>query len=133
MMRRQRRYWRANAIRYFFGTMKKTLLFAGLLLAAVGSWAFYPKTAEPQGYMMLRSQLVGTGFSFKILFSVYPADGPVQNQEIPVKLGSTDKALASVEMLRTTELRKLNEYRQAGWRMAQVMQSGTETIYILEK
>ncbi|RTQ49233.1 hypothetical protein EJV47_13890 [Hymenobacter gummosus] len=113
--------------------MKKLILFAALLLVAAGSWAFYPKTAEPAGYMMLRSQLIGNGFSFKVLLSVYPADGPVQNQEIPVKLGTTDKALASVEMLRTTELRKLNEYRQAGWHLAQVMQSGTETIYILEK
>lgn len=113
--------------------MKKLRLPALLLLTALASWAFYPKTTEQPGYMMLRSQLVGTGFSFKILFSVYPDNGPVQNEEIPIKIGSTDKALAASEWLRTTELRKLNEYRQSGWHLAKIMQMGTETIYVLEK
>jgi hypothetical protein len=113
--------------------MKKVFLTAALALAIAGSWAFYPKApAEPSGYMMLKSQLVVMGFGGKVVFSVYPVEGPVEYQEVPVKIGSRDKALEAVETLRVTELKKLNEYRKLGWHLVEVMQSGTETIYVLE-
>ena len=35
--------------------MKKMFLSAALALAVAGSWAFYPKAAEPTGYMMVIS------------------------------------------------------------------------------
>ena len=114
--------------------MKKVILSAALALAVAGSWAFYPKApAEPGGYMMLKSQYVASGFSAKVIFSVYAADGTIEKEEIPpFKVGTGDKALDGLEALRVKELKKLNEYRKKGWKLKETMQSGFETIYVLE-
>ena len=112
--------------------MKKVFLSAALALAVASSWAFYPKAASSTGYMMLKSQYVVSGFSAKVIFSTYPLDGPIEHEEVPFKAGTREKALDSLEALRVTELKKLNELRQKGWHLVEVMQSGPETIYVME-
>ncbi|WP_281271037.1 hypothetical protein [Hymenobacter nivis] len=43
--------------------MKKFFALAALVLAATGSWAFYPKTTEPSGYMMVIGRVYNKAYS----------------------------------------------------------------------
>jgi hypothetical protein len=116
--------------------MKKAFPFAALLLAAAGSWAFYPKApAEPTGYMMVVSHFSGNAFSAKGTISTISPDGEVQNN-FDAKNGSGKQIIASYDQLHLVETQKLNELRQAGWRLVATHQSASvslETTFILEK
>lgn len=116
--------------------MKKIFPFAALLLAAAGSWAFYPKAAESQGYMMVVSRFTGNGFSAKIIVSTIAPDGQIQTEEHDAKTGTRDKMTNSFDQLHVVETRKLNELRQTGWRVVSSHQSTSvslETTFVLEK
>ncbi|RAK66910.1 hypothetical protein [Hymenobacter edaphi] len=117
--------------------MKKLLLPALLLVTALGSWAFYPKTAEPQGYMMVIGRIAGNGFSAKNSISTIMPDGQMQTQELDAKTGSVSKLTGSFDQLHQAELKKLNELRQVGWRVVNSTQmtagAAIETTYLLDK
>ena len=120
--------------------MKKALLFVALLLTAAGSWAFYPKPAEPGEYMMVVSRFSATAvFRGKNTLSVIASDGQTQKQEYDVKNGSLNKLNDSFDQLHQDELRKLNELHQLGWRVVtnnqMIVSNGAinETTYLLEK
>lgn len=120
--------------------MKKVFLSAALVLAVAGSWAFYPKTlADATGYMMVISRFTGGGFSAKNTLSIIAPDGQIQMQEADAKTGTLNKVAGSFDQMHVTELKKLNELQQQGWRVAHVTQNSvgngaiTESIYLLEK
>jgi hypothetical protein len=119
--------------------MKKVFLSAALALAVAGSWAFYPKAAEPAGYMMVISRFTGSGFSAKNTLSVITPDGQIQTQEADAKTGSINKVAGSFDQMHLTELKKINELQQQSWRVMNSTQNSvgngaiTETIYLLEK
>ncbi|SDY74240.1 hypothetical protein [Hymenobacter psychrophilus] len=119
--------------------MKKIIPFAGLLLAAACSWAFYPKPAEPTGYAMVISRFSGSALNAKNTLSIIMPNGEVQVQETDAKSGTIKKVANSFDLMHLEELKKLNELRQNGWRVVNSTQisvgAGTinETIYVLEK
>ena len=118
--------------------MKKVFLYAALALASVSSWAFYPHTAEPAGYMMVISRFTGAGFSAKGTLSTISPDGQVRTQEIDAKTGSISKVAGSFDQLHLNELKMLNDLRTSGWHIKTATQvsvgSGAinETVYVLE-
>ena len=111
--------------------MKKAFLSAALALVAAGSWAFYPKAAEPGGYMMV----VGSSYNNNISVITITSDGQhteALTQLTKLKYLSQDKHKA--------ELLKLNQLQQSGWRVvsmtATLVGNGyntPETTYLLEK
>ncbi len=118
--------------------MKKLLLPVALLLAAAGSWAFYPKPiADSEGYMMVVSRSYVVVSAKQNSLTVISPDGQTQVQESETKTGRGTNATASYNQLRTSEVMKLNELRKAGWRVVtsnQLTIPGTliETTYLLE-
>lgn len=120
--------------------MKKVFLSAALTLAVAGSWAFYPKAAaDTTGYMMVISRFTGSGFSAKNTLSVITPDGQIQTQEADAKTGTINKVAGSFDQMHLTELKKINELQQQGWRIVNSTQNSvgngaiTETIHLLEK
>lgn len=119
--------------------MKKLVPAAALLLAALGSWAFYPKAAANPEYMMVVSRFAGTGFGGKNTISTLSPGGQVETTEVDAKAGSLNKMAGSYDQLHLNELKKLNELRLAGWRVVNSTQisvgSGTinETTFLLER
>lgn len=119
--------------------MKKIHFFAALLLTAIGSWAFYPKAAAPSGYMMVVSRFSVTFGGAKNSVSVITPDGQIQTQEINAQRGSVNKLIEANDQRHASELKKINELQQAGWRVINSTQITNEaglineTTFLLEK
>jgi len=110
-----------------------------LALAAISAWAFYPKAAQTNGYMMVIGRFSGSGFGSKGAIITISPDGQTQTQEVETKTGSLNKVSGSLDQLSVAELKTLNELRATGWRLKTstpvVLGNGaiTETVYLLEK
>ena len=119
--------------------MKKILLFVTLSLVAAGSWAFYPNSAEPEGYLLVvGSGRPGTNSSVPEITIIQP-DGQQQVQRLPaIKIGTERYSTAAGIALHKAELLTVNKFRAQGWRVVSVAQSTvgvgatTETVYLLE-
>jgi len=120
--------------------MKKLVLFAVLGLAAAGSWAFYPSSAAPEGYLMV----VGSGRpgpkSDVPEITVIQPNGESQVQRLTnIKVGTERNTTAAAVELHRAELLKINSLAAQGWRVTNVTQSTvgvgatTETVYMLER
>ena len=118
--------------------MKKVFLSAALTLAVAGSWAFYPKEAEPPGYMMVIGKCE-MGFGGDVVVTTISSDG--QRTEAAVSL---TKPKYRITDLHQAELVKLNQLRQNGWRVINTTSLPTsttsggsiaafETTYLLER
>lgn len=121
--------------------MKKAFLSAALALAVAGSWAFYPKTAEPTGSMMVISN-VSLGFDALATIIVIGPDGKQQEKAVEFSRGSAKKVAANLTEVHKAALAAVNEYTRAGWHVVSVTPSGfanegstsfTQNIYLLEK
>ena len=101
--------------------MKKVFLSAALALAVAGSWAFYPKAAEPSGYTMVVARI---NFDNASILTITP-DGKKSTQEITARLyPSIDKTVAAHESLHEAEVLKINSLRSTGWKLISATQSG---------
>ncbi len=78
--------------------MKKVFLSAALALAVAGSWAFYPKAAEPPARMMVVGSMVINGYGAEATLSTISPTGEQADETLNAKL-SSKKAGADV-MLR---------------------------------
>ena len=115
--------------------MKKFFALAAVALAAAGSWAFYPKAAEPGGYMMV----IGRTSPDYSIITITPT-GESNNQIVdPKNYGFISKlATASVE-LRKAEIRKINELKTTGWKVnsmsvySNAHEYSEQDVYLLEK
>ena len=118
--------------------MKKRFLSAALALAVAGSWAFYPKAAEPAGYMMVVGR-IETGLGGDVTVTTLSSDG--QRTEAAV---TWTKPRYRITELRQAEVAKLNQLRQNGWRVVNTTSlpisissegglQAFETTYLLEK
>ena len=120
--------------------MKKILLFVTLSLVAAGSWAFYPNSAEPEGYLLVvGSGRPGTNSSVPEITIIQP-DGQQQVQRLPaIKIGTERYSTAAGVALHRAELLTVNQFRAQGWRVVSMAQSTvgvgatTETVYLLER
>ena len=115
--------------------MKKMFLFAALALVAAGSWAFYPKAAEPSGYMMVTSSSL-LDYSITII----SPSGELVNQVVDSKTHrSAKQAVMANQELRKAEVSKINELKRAGWKVisASMRPNGFSSfgdyVYLLEK
>ena len=123
--------------------MKKVFLSSALTLAVVGSWAFYPKTAElPAGNMMVIGNFTLNGFTADASVSTITADGQLTEKTVEVKIRSAEKVAAGFVEVQKVALAKINELSKAGWHVMSAAPSnysrtGTtyvvQTVYILEK
>ena len=104
-------------------------LFAALAFVAAGSWAFYPKAAEPSGYMMVTSSNF-PGYSITII----SPSGELINQVVDSK-----RYLSAKQELRKAEISKINELKQAGWKVISTSMHSNgfvrpgDYVYLLEK
>jgi hypothetical protein len=123
--------------------MKKLLLLAGLGLAIMGSWAFYPKASAPAAsgayLMVVGSGRPGSTSSVPEITTIQP-DGTRQVQRLPdIKIGTERNSTAAAVELHRAELLKINALVAQGWRVAHVTQSTvgvgatTETVYLMER
>ena len=116
--------------------MKKFFALTALVLAATGSWAFYPKTTEPSGYMMV----IGRVYNNYSLVTVSPT-GETDTQVIDDKThgNSVNKEIVASEQLYQAEIRKINSLKQVGWKVTSVSVHSSqslihhEDVYLLEK
>ena len=124
--------------------MKKVFLSAALMLAVAGSWAFYPKAVEPNGYMMVISSVAaGSIFSgITATITTVAPDGTEKQQPVEFKRSSVKKVAESLEDVQVASLAKVNEYARSGWRLvnstpsALTSQGNTivyQNVYLLEK
>jgi hypothetical protein len=120
--------------------MKKAFPFAALLLAAAGSWAFYPKApAEPTGYMMVIGSATFSGFTSKAEVTVVDPAGKTTVEDVDARNSSAKKITESLTALHQVELKKLNELKQQGWNIVQTTAQTISppamltTTYVLEK
>lgn len=122
--------------------MKKAFLCAGLLLAAAGSWAFYPRAAEPVGCMMIISNPSRGGFSNGVTITIVAPDGTQREQSTRIKSSLFTSRSADAIEAHKLELAMLNSYTRDGWRILSVtpttvLDKGTtseyQTVYLLEK
>ncbi len=120
--------------------MKKFLLFSAFSLVAAGSWAFYPNSAAPDGYLMVvGSGRPGTNSSVPEITIIQP-DGQQQVQRLPaIKIGTERYSTAAGVALHAAELLTINKFRAQGWHVVSMAQSTvgvgatTETVYLLER
>ena len=121
--------------------MKKVFLSIALAIAVAGSWAFYPKAAEPAGSMMVISN-VSLGFDAQATIITIGADGKQQEKALEFSRGSAKKLAANLTEVHKATLATVNEYTRAGWHVVSVTPSGfdtggnttfTQNIYLLEK
>ena len=121
--------------------MKKVFLSAALALVAAGSWAFYPKADEPEGYMMVVSN-TRRGLNGGATIIVINADGSQTETEVPYKEVMNFKKLNEnvIEVHKATLL-TLNRYTRNGWHIVSAVPnefSGgnpdiNQILYVLEK
>lgn len=120
--------------------MKKLLLLAGLGLITAGSWAFYPNSAAPSGYLMV----VGSGRpganSYVPEITTIQPNGQEQVQRLTnIKIGTERNSTAAAVALHKAELLRINELNAQGWQVVSIAQSTvgvgatTETVYLLER
>ncbi|SHI66582.1 hypothetical protein SAMN02745146_1330 [Hymenobacter daecheongensis DSM 21074] len=121
--------------------MKKLLPLAALSLAAVGSWAFYPKPADPAGTMMVISNM-SFGLDAQASIIIIAPDGTQKEKEIDFSRGSAKRMAANTTVVHKAALSTVNEYTRAGWHVVSsaptaISQTGTtifsQNIYVLEK
>lgn len=120
--------------------MKKTASLAALLLTALGTWAFYPESAAPTGYLtVMGSGRQGTTYDGPELTTIWP-DGKKEVKVLPaIKVGTDRFSTAAAVELHRAELLKINSLYAQGWRVVSVAQSTvgvgatTETVYLLER
>lgn len=114
--------------------MKKFILVGALTLAAAGSWAFHPKATEPGGYMMV----ISSSFRNYSIIVISPT-GEAVTQIIDSKPFTAGRSAAANLELYKAEIRKVNELKQAGWKVisASMRPNGYsgfgEYVYLLEK
>jgi hypothetical protein len=116
--------WQANqpqvpeftTLSYLSLTMKKLLIIPALCLLALGSWAFYPRTAAPAEYMELS---VHNGGGRPTLVMISPA-GQVTEEKLTAKIKGDYKYQAQVVV-------RLNELHSLGWTVVQMQQTETRT------
>ena len=122
--------------------MKKVFLPTALALAVAGSWAFYPKAAEPAGCMMIISNPSREGFSNGVTLTTVAPDGTQQEQSTKIKNSLFTSRSADAIEVHKLELAVLNSYTRDGWHLLSVtpttvLDKGTsleyQTIYLLEK
>ncbi|RYE90321.1 MAG: hypothetical protein EOO37_03245 [Cytophagaceae bacterium] len=122
--------------------MKKSLLFLGLALAAASSWAFYPKAAEPTGYMMVVCNFTLNTFSADANVTTVMPNGQQTEQAVEVKIRSAEKVTIGYVEVQKVALAKVNELTKSGWHVTSTTPSsfskaGTtyvnQTVYLLEK
>lgn len=102
-----------------------------LVLLAIGcSFAFYPKQVEPSGYIMV----IGRVYTNYSLIIIGPT-GETVTQIIDNSLhrNSSEKSANAFLQLQQAEIRKLNELKQAGWKITSMSIDRGDTVYILEK
>lgn len=105
--------------------MKKIFYLPLLALVAAGSWAFYPKPAEPSGYMMVIGSATFAGFTSKAEVTIVDATGKATVEEVDARNGTAKKVTESLTVLHQAELKKLNELKQQGW---SIIQTTSQTI-----
>lgn len=93
--------------------MKKTFLSAALALAVAGSWAFYPKAAEPGGYMVVSLRISDSGRS--TLVTIAP-DGQETSQPLNQR--------RPAQSIQSQALVRLNELRSQGWTVMHMTSTG---------
>ncbi|WP_210513739.1 hypothetical protein [Hymenobacter terricola] len=119
--------------------MKKAFLSAALALAVAGSWAFYPKAAEPTGYMMVIGSATFAGFTSKAEVTVVDPTGKVTVADVDARNGSAKKVTESLAVLHQAELKQLNALKQQGWSIVQTTAQTISppamltTTYVLER
>ena len=119
--------------------MKKVFLSAALALAVAGSWAFYPKAAEPTGYMMVIGSATFSGFTSKAEVTLVTPDGKATVEDVDARNGSAKKVTESLTVLHQAEMKKLNELKQQGWKIVQTTSQTISppamltTTYVLER
>ncbi|HEX8329586.1 MAG TPA: hypothetical protein VF629_18760 [Hymenobacter sp.] len=121
--------------------MKKAVLSLALALAVAGSWAFYPKPAEPAGSMMVISN-VSLGFDAVASIITVAPDGTQQEKAVEFNRGSAKKVAANLTEVHKATLATINQYTRAGWHVVSVTPSGlanqgstffSQSVYLLEK
>ncbi|WP_151085924.1 hypothetical protein [Hymenobacter baengnokdamensis] len=120
--------------------MNKYLTLAALGLVAAASWASYPGSVAPTGYLMvIGSGRPGTESYVPEITTIQP-DGQEQVQRLTsIKVGTERNSTAAGVALHRAELLKVNELAAHGWRVVSVAQSTvgvgatTETVYLLER
>ncbi|WP_303310342.1 hypothetical protein [Hymenobacter sp. BT730] len=95
--------------------MKKLFPVLTLVLAAIASWAFYPKSAAEPGYMMLTLEVPVTGRATLVTIS------PTGEQ---AKISLNHK-LEGPARYQSQALVKLNELRSQGWEVVQMQAEST--------
>ena len=121
--------------------MKKVFLSVALALILASSWAFYPNTSEPIGYMMIIGSAKLAGFSYEADVITITPDGSQQAQDIDLKTGSTRKLTASLAELRKAKLNQVNQLNKQGWHLVSVAPNNvggdrgmiSQMVYVLEK
>ena len=122
--------------------MKKVFLSGALALVAAGSWAFYPKAAEPAGCMMIISNPSRGGFSSGVSITTVAPDGTQLEQSTKIKSTLLTSRSADAIEAHKLELAVLNSYTRDGWHILSVtpttvLDKGTtseyQTVYLLEK
>ncbi|RZL08655.1 MAG: hypothetical protein EOO62_14950 [Hymenobacter sp.] len=124
--------------------MQKVLLGAALALAATGSWAFYPKAAQPTAgtHMMVIGNFTLSGFSADANVTTIGPDGHQTEQPVDIKIRSAEKVAAGFVDVQKVALFKINELSASGWHVVSATpntyaRGGTtfvsQTIYTLEK
>ena len=124
--------------------MKKVILSAALTLVIVGSWAFYPKAADPTtgSNMMVIGNFTLNGFSADANVTTITAEGQLSEKPVEVKIRSSEKVASGFVEVQRGALAKVNELSRAGWHLVSAApnnysRSGTtsvvQTIYVLEK
>lgn len=106
--------------------MKKVFLSAALVLAVVGSWAFYPKTAAPAGNVMVIGRMMLFGSATASLVTI-GADGTVSEAIIEAKRSTKSKLNESFNDLHRAELLKVNQLQTEGYRLTSTTATGVQT------
>jgi hypothetical protein len=122
--------------------MKKVLFPTLLILVAIASWAFYPKAAEPGGYMMVIGNLTFKGLSAEANVTTITADGQQSEKVVEVKVRSAEKLNDGFTEVQKVALAQINLLSKSGWQLANTTPAtlttgGTtrvnQVIYVLEK
>ncbi|TGE27040.1 hypothetical protein [Hymenobacter metallicola] len=96
--------------------MRNVFFVSALLLVALGSWAFYPRSGAAGGYMQV-SMYAGSGKP--VLVTISPS-GEVTEEKLTTKAKGDYKYQALL-------LVKLNELRSQGWTVVDMQQTETST------
>ena len=121
--------------------MKKALLAAALTLTALGTWSFYPKSAEAVGTMMVISNM-SFGLDAQASIITIGPDGAQKEKELDFSRGSAKRMAANTAIVHKAALAAVNEYTKAGWHVISSTPNNmtttgntvfSQTVYVLEK